>query len=540
MKRLTIFISLILLFWPLAKGQITDSWSANAPPSSGLSIGMNLSAVTYWTREFPFVDVFKSSMPWVTQNVNKVPGVKNPWNTGVMGSMPVDPEGYPLYLPVKIPGTKTPQIVATLMCRGNSGHYPAGRYLCLYDGEGHVEFGFDAKIIRRGRGRLEIFVSPSDAGILMKITRSERSNHIRNIRVIMPGSESTHKTRPFNPLFIERLRPFRVIRFMDWQRTNNSPIEEWPDRPSVSSYTQAGKSGVAIEYMIDLCNTLKADPWFCMPHKASNGYIRDFARLVLQRLGPGRRIYIEYSNEAWNTAFEQYQWVNKHGDPNLSHPMKYAKLAKNVFEIWRDVFGKQKGRVVRVAACQLENPRVIEQVMAWLGKNGADAIAPAAYFGLSSDDHKALSALGHGASPSKVLQLARKSLYARTIPQLKQHASLAKVKGLDLITYEGGQHILPRPPGTFPAYIQALWDAQRSPLMYKAYSELLQRFKKMGGKLFTAFSFASKQESPWGSWGHLDHLDQFILDAPKYQALLDFSDVFLSRPASPTTTHPSR
>jgi len=496
---------------------------------------MNLSAVTYWTRELPFVDIFKCSMPWVTQNANALPQDKNPWDTGVITSIDLDQDGYPLHLPVYVPGTKAPQIVATLMCRGNAGHYPAGRYVCLYDGAGKIEFGFDAKIIGSDRGRLELFVSPTDAGILMKITRSEQSNHIRNIRVLMPGSKSTYKGHPFNPLFIERLRPFRVIRFMDWQQTNNKQTVEWADRTSARRYTQAGKSGVAIEYLIDLCNTLGADPWFCMPHKASNEYIRNFGRLVFKRLDPERRVYIEYSNEVWNPSFEQYKWVAQQGDPLLSHPKKYAKLAKNVFEIWQEVFGRQKERVTRVAACQLENIRVIEEVMAWLGKNGADAIAPAAYFDLSSNDYNALIALGPRVSPSTVLEFARKTLHARTIPGLKQHASFAKANGLDLITYEGGQHILPIPPGTFPSFIGSLWQAQRSPLMRRIYAQLLGEFDKMDGRLFTAFSFVSKQDSPWGSWGHLDYLDQFILDAPKYQALLDFSDVFGSPLLLPAT-----
>lgn len=540
MKKTAVFISFILFFLLLAKDQVRDSWSANVPVSPGLSIGMNLSTVAYWTRELPFVDVFKFSMPWVTQNATAVPEGKNPWDTGMINAIPADDEGYPLYLPVVISGTQAPQTVATLMCRGNNGHYPAGRYVCLYDGQGKIEFGFDAKIIHSSRGRLDFFVSPSDAGILMKITRSRRSNPIRNIRVIMPGEESTYKNHPFNRLFLERLKPFRVIRFMDWQRTNNSQIMDWANRTTADNYTQAVKSGVAIEYMIDLINSLKADPWFCIPHKASNDYIRNFATLVLQKLDPERRIYIEYSNEVWNSSFDQYKWVQEKGSPHLSYPKKYAILAKNVFKIWQNVFGKQKGRVIRVAGGQLENPKIIEQVMISLGKNGADAIAPAAYFGLSSSDYDALHALGRGVAPSKVLKMARKTLNTKTIPRLKQHASLAKTNGLDLITYEGGQHILPNPPGTSPPFIRSLWQAQQSPLMHQIYSELLEEFGKMNGRLFTAFSFVSKQDSPWGSWGHLGYLDQFILDAPKYQALLDFSDVFGSPLPLPATNRRSR
>ena len=36
----------------------------------------------------------------------------------------------------------------------------------------------------------------------------------------MPGFENAKS--PFHPLFLERLAPFEVLRFMKWQRTENS------------------------------------------------------------------------------------------------------------------------------------------------------------------------------------------------------------------------------------------------------------------------------------------------------------------------------
>ncbi len=70
-------------------------------------------------------------------------------------------------------------------------------------------------------------------------------------------------------------------------------------------YTQSADRGIAIEYAIDLANTLKTDAWFCMPHKASDEYIREFAKMVKERLDPSLKSYVEYSNEIWNWSFGQ-------------------------------------------------------------------------------------------------------------------------------------------------------------------------------------------------------------------------------------------
>ena len=61
--------------------------------------------------------------------------------------------------------------------------------------------------------------------------------------------------------FLERWKGFHAFRFMDWQATNNSKLVKWADRPTPDDHSQALK-GVALEYMIQLCNALKVEPWF--------------------------------------------------------------------------------------------------------------------------------------------------------------------------------------------------------------------------------------------------------------------------------------
>jgi hypothetical protein len=520
MKKL-MYLALALL--GLAGGVILVSaaFERPLPPDRGLTIGMNLSPLNYWTRELPFVDVFRTSMPWITQNANRVPGGRNPWSTGVLGSIRFDRDGYPLALPVDVPGTEGPQGVATLMCREIEGRYPAGRYVCLYDGRGEVRFSFDAREASRAPGRIGLDVTPSPAGILLTIASSDPRDRVRNIRVIMPGFEKTCRDRPFNPLFLERLRPFRIIRFMDWQRTNDSTVTSWDTRTLPSSCTQAGPGGVAAELMIALCRELGADPWFCLPHQADDGYLRNFARMARDGIPGGGRIYIEYSNEVWNALFGQYRWVEGHDSRNVAHARKYARFAGRAFGIWARVFGSRKGRLVRVACGQQANPRVLQDALDALGLGGADAASCSAYFGLEPGDYPVLEGFGAGAGPGDVMYLLMGGLERNGVQGIRRHGEIAAEHGLDLLFYEGGQSLVTMPFGSSRPYMPALWKAQQTPEMYLACRTAFGEVRRTHARAYVAYSFVTCASTRSGSWGHLEYLTQPLAEAPKYRALMD-------------------
>jgi hypothetical protein len=63
-------------------------------------------------------------------------------------------DGYPAYL---LPG----QVLLKLMLRDLQRHAPAGRYVCLYDGDGVISFQFDAKVTLVGKGRVEFDFTPT-------------------------------------------------------------------------------------------------------------------------------------------------------------------------------------------------------------------------------------------------------------------------------------------------------------------------------------------------------------------------------------------
>lgn len=71
-------------------------------------------------------------------------------------------------------------------------------------------------------------------GLLVVLERTDPQDPIRNIRVIMPGYEqaAVWGDQPFHPAFLEFLRPFGVLRFMDWMHSNAENLpKEWDERP---------------------------------------------------------------------------------------------------------------------------------------------------------------------------------------------------------------------------------------------------------------------------------------------------------------------
>lgn len=466
--------------------------------------GMNLSGVIDWTREWPLVDVFKPSRRWIT---------KGP------GEFAFDAQGNPLLQPG--------QAVETLMVREINGHYPGGRYVATWEGTGTVAMTrWDVrKVVSTAPHRLELEVVPGDGGIQVEITASDPKDPIRNIHCWMPGFEKARS--PFHPLFVERLQPFSVIRFMDWQQTNNSPVRTWGERAKLTDARYSTEAGMPPVLLIELANTLKADPWFCMPHLADDDFVQRFAMLVKEKLAPDRRIYLEYSNEVWNSQFKQANHARERGlamglssNDYQAQLRFYSQRAVEMFRIWEQVFGGRK-QLVRVLAAQAANPWTSEQVLGWKDAwKQADALAVAPYFGNAFGDPKTQERVAK-LPVTTLLSELKKEIDSSNKEMIARQSAVARKANLQLIAYEGGQHLAGY-AGTEnnEALTNLFIAANRHPGMHDLYRAHLRNWFQSGGGLFVVFSNVSKP-SKWGSWGALEYQDQPVEQAPKYRAILE-------------------
>jgi hypothetical protein len=503
----------LVFLWLLLSVEITVAGEKKDWPNKNSALGINLGGVTYWSTEIVFVDLFKHSQTWKSQ----APGKK--YDQG--GPLDLTKDGWVRSL------AGDGQIADSIILSSINGRYPGGVYTCLYDGQGELKFAHGTSVVDEKPGRIKVQVKPEQNLLTLAITKTDPKDPVRNIRFILPGFENTYSTQPFHPDFLKRWQKFKVLRFMDFQRTNNSRQTDFSDRPTPAIQTQGDSGGVALEYMIQLANTLNANPWFCIPHLATDDYIREFAKMVKQQLKPNLKVYIEYSNECWNSMFAQARHCRDRGkelrlsDNDYQAQLRYySKRSVQIFRIWEEVFGGTK-RLVRVLAAQSANPWTSEQVMDFeAAYKQADVLGIAPYFG---------HALGNPKNQDKTVKMsvddvldACKEYIEKNNKTIAEQAELATERGLRLIAYEGGQHLVGHGGAENNKAMEQLFHAaNRHPRMKQLYLDYLAGWKENGGTMMAIFS-STGRFSKWGSWGIMEYHGQPVAEAPKYQAVIEF------------------
>jgi hypothetical protein len=492
------------------------------PPAMGASpidtgIGINLDTVADWAPAWVFVDAFKHARPWIPQ----LPNSMSVWDTGQQ--LTTDRHGWPLLQPG--------QAAATLMLRDLGGKYPAGTYRVFYKGKGQIEFGFDAKVTASAPGEATLTVTPTNAGIFFKINASDPSDPIREVSVVLPGFENTYLAQPFHPLFLDRLTPFETLRFMQWGRTNESTLSQWKERPTTRTYTQATKSGVAFEHMTALVNQLDSNAWITLPHLVDDEFVRQTARLWASQMHPDGKLFVEYSNEVWNSIFPQAHWAEAQGlaaglatDSFQARLLFYAKRSAEVFKIFRDTFQALEGakpELVCVLATQYGNPWTSSVVLGYeQAAAKADALAIAPYFGIDLGSPANLWTV-LSMSTEQILEACESEIDGPLSALIGAHGQVADSHGLALIAYEAGQHLVGFSGMEFvPSLTEKLVDANRHPGMYDLYKRMILRWHQQGGQAFVAYSHCG-QYGTYGSWGALEYQAQPISEAHKFRALME-------------------
>jgi hypothetical protein len=458
------------------------------------SLGINLGAITYYADQIVFLDLMKQAPDW---------GLNN---GGVMPQL--DEHGWPKAL---APGHQAGFIT-------NAGK--GGRFVILYEGSGKLDITHGGTTISSAPGRDVIALERGE--VHFTLVRTDPKNPMRNIRIVPLENEQDYDKQIFHPRFLELVRPFSVLRFMDFFQINGSQQRRWQDRPKPDDYTQGTPKGAAIEYAIELCNRVHADCWLNVPHMADDDYLRHYAQLVAQRLDPTLRAYLEYSNEVWN--FEHGNWIQQAGERvGMPHEwdtrLRYqAKRSVEMFDIFEKALGKQ--RIVRVLAGQAWDLRL--QILLDYNKayQHADAVAVAPYFcGELAGDETAPSL--RALSAQQIAERCDQDI-ERVRGLMKSLKKVADHYKLPLIGYEGGQHLVTG--GGFHAdekLQEKLSEAQRLPTMGKAYEHYLSMWRDEGGEIMVLYKLV-EGASKWGRWGLLENMWQPIASAPKYMATLAF------------------
>ncbi len=474
---------------------------AQEPPIHRERFGANLTHFTDWTTPIPFNDLMKQSRPWMYDYDRNAPKPK----TDALGNW-IPEEG-------KIPFTP----VILTEARG-----PVGTYVVTWEGTGKVELKQRRAEVTPGKAepnRLELEATESPA-ITLQISESDPADPVRNIRCFVPGSENDPS--PFRKGYWQNgIDKLSTVRYMDWQITNSSDQEKWENRPipAMQTFRLEGSQGAPLEYMIEFANLVKVNPWFCIPHKADDEYVRNFATMVKEKLDPSLSIYVEYSNEIWNTSpfFKQTAYSVEKAKtlpqpiPNANMPMAswYAHRSKQIWDIWDEVFGGREEaskRLIRVAAGWYNRPEVSKaKLQAYDLYKSADVFAIAPYTGFSRDimtgdfDHEKYT----GAELAAQVPAQIENFLSERLPQ---NVALAKEFNLPLIAYEGGiVFATPRKVINVKAATDLVIEASRDPSIEASMEQYLRKWFENTPGIMVLFSDYANP----GRYGTYDNLGEY-------------------------------
>ena len=533
-------------------------WSINSWAQSGQTFadkfGIELDGIGDGNRGKTFVDLGKTLRAW------KLPDGKT--------DAPQDEHGWPkadastVLFDIRPFGTWAPPVDDPEKFQPDW----SGTYKMSFQGQAVLEFlegpevkledqKYDAVsntttadlVVPKGQGLLSVTFKQTK-----RTADSTEGSGISMLRVIRPGY-LTDTTKLFTDEFLASLKPFAVMRFMDWLETNHNPgfygdeghhALNWGDRhvPEDATQSRLGKKyGTSWEYVIELANATGKDIWINIPVAATDDYVKNLAKLLKQGLPEKCNVYIEHSNEVWNFGFPQYVYnklaaidevkqgnstLNKDGEKSeeVWARRRHAKRLIEIGDIFRDAFGVSAASRIRpvYASWVISVKPHYEDVLSWVKKTYGDpknyfyAIASAAYYNVS----KAPKDADVPALLKSMRQSSEEHLKLRL-----QLQKLAEGYGLKHCQYEIGPDVGGGKTDNIANRILSNRDpAIKELLLHDARDNWFPR----GGDIYIYFAHCGPA-SRHGCWGLSEDIAN--LNTPKWQAIYELTGT--TAPAKP-------
>lgn len=576
-----------------------DSLVSSLVPGIGLSdpsLAVGLDSFSYW-KSPPFLNIMKQGGAFATRDATR----RQLTVAELVSQGYMDNNGYPIRM---YPGNET-------LASWERGYYmsvaihfendfvrqeTSGDYVVEWAGEGEIQLRDFAVRTREtlyasdgtiAGGKMTGTWDYSDALKYVLILRTDPNgtgNYIRDISIVRTEYKDLYDVGAiFDPRYTALIKDHHTLRFMDWMRTNGSDVKTLNDVATLDSMTWAGAVNagttpevsstdvlpipvqVPFEVMIRLANETGTDPWFNIPLKADDGYVRALAKYVEDNLDEGLIAKFELSNEVWNWAggFEQTREASLLGSNGITSTDIMA--ARNFYGYRsakiREILNEEMSRVsaeiilgtqtVYFALARAVEPGVA-RYFTEQGKIGTmsdvfDSLAVTGYFGeIAHNDFIALRQFWYtrsavefaaGNTPTKhdffvkraaaymangvsilspeELALITKLPNGTIRPELMnplegnlramfaENKRMANGWGLELIQYEADSHIAPRNYNSDPEseWYKAL---NKSPEVGALTARMAEIFREEGGTLVTDFGHLG--DTAYGLWGTRSHL----------------------------------
>jgi len=554
-----------IVFVTIAVASIQTS---SARYSDNPKLGINVGGLGKLTTSIPFTDIFKSAKGWFTsceydwraqQPIDPGCTKKTSLNSQEQDQLQLDGNGWVRVLPTPQESPIFTSVTATWKL---SQFFPTGRYVVLYDGEGVLKISGDLRMGYQRPGHIEFDLLSPKRNLKLQITRTDprrNGDYIRNIRIVPKAMEKTYQRQVFNKDYIARIRDMHALRLMPWSNIRANDAVEWNERATIGTAFYTGDKGVPAERMVDLANAINATPWLSIPYKASDDHMQKYARMVKNRLRKDQKVYVELSNEVWNSIFPNATYAAREADRIWKYPYPkvpqgkrrvllsanwYAMRSVQMCQIFKKEFGGQRNRVKCALGTLNSVPWVGKEILdcpLWKPANGCgrhvDAFGIGPYFGdyIAKKDYRATVkswTRDPDGGKSRLFQeilnggmLAngpKGGAFPLLASQLAANKALADKYRLEMVAYESGQHLIRYdPPHNVkdPQVLNLFMSVQKDPRMRQAYQRFLDTWEQSGGGLMLHY-YGIGEPEPRNFFSMLDHLHQ--PSTPKYAALMAY------------------
>lgn len=484
-----------------------------AAGSSGMELGINVSALSYWLGDRSFMNLAIGGGRQLISAAGAYVGAPPADRLDANYDVVLLNAGESITRPISLPTKAFRGGSVEVVCRWE-GSSPSYRF-----------FGSPAKNIKISKNSATFTWVPEGSQSVQLIYKGvDPANPFRNLDCREADADPT---AIFDPTFLDSMKRYSTIRFMNWSwATNMNNAVTWKTRNKPGGGAIDAIDGVPIEYMIALANQTKANPWFTIPWNADAEYVRKMAELVRDTLDPSLKAYVEVGNEVWNYQFNVTKQAEKEGlakglstNAFQAAIYRYAEKTGEVMDVWTDVFNGQTSRIVRIAATQNSTWPAGNILTFRDTAKKVDAIATAPYF--ANDAKVPVGGLATAALRDAYLA----SLAAKvdtSIANAKAVKTVAKNNNVRFISYEAGQHVLGNDFGEGHILIQ------RDPRMGALYTRYLTGWKKEIGDLLTLYQDVGRINS-YGAWGMQEYAGQPLSEAPKANAVDLFRKSYLAR-----------
>lgn len=225
-------------------------------------------------------------------------------------------------------------------------------------------------------------------------TINPAGGRIRNISLVHEDDWADFDAgQIFRTQYIEEVRNYRVVRFDEWigilrgENEGGLRITTWESRPLVTDEMYSRRF-VPYEVMANLCTTIGADMWVCMPTAATLDHFEQAAELILSILPEPHHVYVEYSTKTWDfSGTPQAHYCAEQGRiafGTTAAPTQqefrswYAMRTTQMAQLWRSVWGDDPRlhTTIQTQADWLGSEIDILTAPMWRDRNGTLGLPP--------------------------------------------------------------------------------------------------------------------------------------------------------------------